>query len=114
MSASTQPQQSAKRRRFNLSLRAILALTTLVTVGATAAVVHLSWFLTARAGIEQAIRELDREIVSRVTGEIGEQFATASANLRALHTILFQRMIASTDAANREFLFLAHLQLHAN
>ncbi len=104
----------AQEQERGLSLRLILALTTLVTVIATAAVVHISWFLTARAGIDQAVQELDREIVARVTREIGEQFSNASANLRALHTILFQRVISSTDAAKREFLFLAHLQSHPN
>jgi adenylate cyclase len=104
--------QSRPTRRLSLSLRAILAGVTLVTVLSTAAIVHLSWYYTATHNIDDTVQSLDRQISQHVTNELERLLLNAQATAEALRTIMFQRVVASTDKAKREFLFLAHLQSH--
>ena len=97
---------------MTFTLRTILAGLTLAAVLVTAALVHTTWLNTARGGVDRAIAATERQIVTRVQEEVDRVFTDARGTLRALHTVLLQRVIAPTDAAKREFLFLAHLQSH--
>lgn len=94
------------------SLRLILGLVTLVTVLTTAGLIHIPWQYTATRNVEDTIRALDRQISAQVTHEINTLFTNARSTVEAVRTVLFQRVIRTTDAAKREFLFLAHLQSH--
>jgi adenylate cyclase len=103
---------SPARPDYTFSLRTILAALTLGTVLITAGVVHFSWWVTAKSGVNQAVAQTDRHIAARVSEEVGSLFGDARATVRALHTVLTQRVVAATDPVRREFLFLAHLQAH--
>ena len=103
---------SPARPRLRLSPRAILTIVTLLTVVSTAALVHLPWYYTATRNIDDTVRALERQISQQVTKELERLLSGARATVEALRTIMFQRVVASTDEAKREFLFLAHLQSH--
>ena len=95
---------------MQLGLGTLLSTVTLLTVLITAALVYLPRYLTATRNISDTVCELDRQISSQVASEIERLFLSAQGSVQALRTVLFQRVISSTDAAKREFLFLAHLE----
>lgn len=101
---------TAQTHRLQVGLGTLLATVTLLTVLVTAALVYVPWYLTATRNISDTVRELDRQISSQVASEIERLFSSAQSSVQALRTVLFQRVISSTDAAKREFLFLAHLE----
>ena len=99
-----------RTRRLQVGLRTLLGTVTLLTVLVTAALVYVPWYLTATRNIGDTVRALDRQISAQVASEIERLFSSAQGSVQALRTVLFQRVISSTDAAKREFLFLAHLE----
>ncbi|MEM7407195.1 MAG: adenylate/guanylate cyclase domain-containing protein [Pseudomonadota bacterium] len=88
----------------------MLTVATLLTVLVTAALVYVPWHYTATRNIDDTVQALDRQISQQVTTEIEQLLGDARATVEALRTVLFQRVVSATDAAKREFLFLAHLQ----
>lgn len=88
----------------------MLTVATLLTVLLTAALVYVPWHYTATRNIDDTVQALDRQIAQQVTTEIEQLLGDARATVEALRTVLFQRVVSATDAAKREFLFLAHLQ----
>ena len=89
-----------------------LALTALV-LGAiaisTTAVCGL-WWQTATANSRQLVQAINRQIVSAVQKELGENIAAAEGAFGAVRTIFLQNVIETREADKREFVFLSQLQ----
>ena len=110
--AAAPPPAQPPSGGLRLGLKSVLTLLVLATVLGTATVVHLPWFFTARASVNDTVSALNAQIVERTTNRLNNNLADAEAALAALRTILFQRVLAMSDVARREFLFLAYLQSH--
>lgn len=98
----------AKRWRIRLNTALVAAM--LITVLATAALIHVPWSLTARDNVRTIVGQLNGEIIRASRAELADVLANAEAVQEALRTIFFQDVIATTNAAKREFVFLALLQ----
>jgi adenylate cyclase len=97
-----------------MSLRAGLIALILASVVATAGLIHVSWWGTARDNVADIVRQLNREIIVGIKYEIAGILANATAARDALHTVFFQDVIDTRDEAKREFVVLAALQSQPN
>jgi adenylate cyclase len=95
-----------------LGLRAALTGLVLLTVSATAILIHLTWFYAARRNVADVVGQLNRQIVSSVQHEVRATLNDAWSVQEAVRSIFFQEAIKPTDEAKREFIFLALLRSH--
>jgi adenylate cyclase len=95
-----------------LGLRAALTGLVLLTVSATAILIHLTWFYAARRNVADVVGQLNRQIVGSVQHEVRATLNDAWSVQEAVRSIFFQEAIKPTDEAKREFIFLALLRSH--
>jgi adenylate cyclase len=95
-----------------LGLRAALTGLVLLTVSATAILIHLTWFYAARRNVADVVGQLNRQIVGSVQHEVRATLNDAWSVQEAVRSIFFQEAIKPTDEAKREFIFLAMLRSH--
>lgn len=72
-----EPAKTSNTPRLRIritSLKATLAAAILVTVGATAAIVHVPWLFTSRRNVEIVVAQLDEEITRQTKREVGNIF----------------------------------------
>ncbi len=97
-------------KRFRIRLMAALTLGVLALVLSTAALIHFSWYNTARKGSRELAAQINRQIARAIGNEVSTIIASAEATRESLRTIFFQGVIETTDEAKREFTFLSALQ----
>jgi hypothetical protein len=105
-----EPAKSLAHRK--LGLRAALTGLVLLTVSATAILIHLTWFYAARRNVADVVGQLNRQIVGSVQHEVRATLNDAWSVQEAVRSIFFQEAIKPTDEAKREFIFLALLRSH--
>jgi adenylate cyclase len=105
-----EPAKPLARRK--LGLRAALTGLVLLTVSATAILIHLTWFYAARRNVADVVGQLNRQIVGSVQHEVRATLNNAWSVQEAVRSIFFQEAIKLTDEAKREFIFLALLRSH--
>jgi adenylate cyclase len=111
--AVPQVEETAKPRAHRkLGLRAALTGLVLLTVAATAILIHLTWFYAARRNVADVVGQLNRQIVGSVQHEVRATLNDAWSVQEAVRSIFFQEAIKPTDEAKREFIFLALLRSH--
>src|SRR5216683_4327136 len=103
------PRARAARK---LGLRAALTGLVLLTVSATAILIHLTWFYAARRNVADVVGQLNRQIVGSVQHEVRGTLNDAWSVQEAVQSIFFQEAIKPADEAKREFIFLALLRSH--
>ncbi|HMR34125.1 MAG TPA: adenylate/guanylate cyclase domain-containing protein [Geminicoccaceae bacterium] len=96
--------------RCRLAIGTALAGLMLLSVGSTAALIHLPWSWTARENVTDVARRLNGEIVASVSRELASVLNDTGALAEALRSILAQGTIGPEDEAKREFLFLSLLR----
>ncbi len=96
--------------RGRLAIGTALAGLMLLSVGSTAALIHLPWSWTARENVTDVARRLNGEIVASVSRELASVLNDTGALAEALRSILAQGTIGPEDEAKREFLFLSLLR----
>ena len=96
--------------RGRLAIGTALAGLMLLSVGSTAALIHVPWSRTARDNVTDVARRLNAEIVDSVGRELASVLNGTAALAEALRSILAQGTIGPEDEAKREFLFLSLLR----
>ena len=96
--------------RFRVGLRFSLLLVALATVALTAAAVHVPWNVASRDNIGDMVRQLNREIVTNVSREVGRLLDDASTAQETLLNSLRAGVIDIDDKGKRDDLFLAILK----
>jgi HAMP domain-containing protein len=69
------------------SLKATLAGAILVTVGSTAAIVHVPWLITSQKNVEIVVSQLDEEITRQTTREVGNIFNNVKSTQQLIQNI---------------------------
>ncbi|MBM3490877.1 MAG: adenylate/guanylate cyclase domain-containing protein [Alphaproteobacteria bacterium] len=82
----------------------------LLTVLATAGLIHFAWSRIAHQNVEALPARLSQEAANSIRYEIVTVIANATAAREVLRTIFFQGVIAASDEAKREFVFLSLLR----
>lgn len=98
------------KRRFRVRLMAALTAGVLALVLSTAALIHFSWYNTARKGSRDLAAQINSQIARAIGNEVTTIIASAEATRESLRTIFFQGVIETTDEGKREFTFLSALQ----
>ena len=106
--AHTPPDR--RHGRWSLTLQKVPILILLVTVLATAFVVHFSWQYTSHQNTVDMLHKLNARITSDIVHEINRLFGTASANATLVHQLFPEGIHDSTDVISQEKLFLTTLQ----
>src|SRR5215471_20699926 len=104
------PAKPGARRK--LGLRTALTGLVLLTVVATAILIHLTWFYASQRNVADVVGQLNRQIVGSVQHEVRATLNDAWSVQEAVRSIFFQEAIKPTDEAKREFIFLALLRSH--
>ena len=104
------PAKPGARRK--LGLRTALTGLVLLTVVATAILIHLTWFYASERNVADVVGQLNRQIVGSVQHEVRATLNDAWSVQEAVRSIFFQEAIKPTDEAKREFIFLALLRSH--
>lgn len=100
----------AVRRRFSVSLRVGLAVTILMVVVLTAALVYIPWVIVSRENISEIVSSLNQEIAKGVAHEIDSEFSDAADTMRMIQGIFATNVVKLEDKANRKNLFLSLLK----
>ncbi|MFQ4135850.1 cache domain-containing protein [Nodosilinea sp. PGN35] len=95
-------------------LKATLVSAMLLTVGTTAALVYVPWFLVSRRNIATIVDQVNQEILLGTSQEVNRLFSNAESAQGVLVSGLEQGLVDSTSLAERERFFLSVLQANPN
>src|ERR1700722_8678483 len=82
----------------------------LASIIVSAAGVHLLWWRTAQQVSERLANTINDQIVSAVGDELQSITSEAKSAFAAVRTLLIKKVIDTSDAGKRQFLFLSQLQ----
>jgi adenylate cyclase len=95
--------------RRHVSLRTALAAGAILTVLATAAMVHIPWMLTSGANIAELRERLNGEVIASIANSVDGLLAEAESAQSVVMVNLVEGTIDIGDEVKREFLFLSVL-----
>jgi len=95
--------------RRHISLRTALAAGAILTVIATAAMVHFPWALTSRANIGDLRERLNGEVIASIAQRVDGLLADAESAESVVMLNLVEEVVSIDDELRREFLFLSVL-----
>src|ERR1700722_18600070 len=95
---------------MRIGVRFALSGLVLASIVVSAAGVHLLWWRTAQQISERLADTINDQIVSAVGDELQSITSEAKSAFAAVRTLLIKKVIDTSDADKRQFLFLSQLQ----
>lgn len=95
---------------MRIGVRFALSGLVLASIVVSAAGVHLLWWRTAQQVSQTLANTINDEIVSAVGDELQSITSEAKSAFAAVRTLLIEKVIDTSDASKRQFMFLSQLQ----
>lgn len=109
--ASQSPSRKSKK---TLNLKAKLAGAILITVSATAAIVHFPWLLTSSRNIDSIADQLNEEITRQTSREVGSIFGNVKSAQILIQNTFLKGLVDLNDKETREAFYLSVLEANPN
>ncbi|MDX2216755.1 MAG: cache domain-containing protein [Oculatellaceae cyanobacterium bins.114] len=109
-----QPVSHSYKQRRTLSLKAKLAGAILITVSATAAIVHFPWLWASSRNINSIVDQLNEAITRQTSREVGNIFSNVKSAQVLIQSTFLSGMVDLNNKQAREEFYLNVLEANPN
>ncbi|MBD2459797.1 HAMP domain-containing protein [Oscillatoria sp. FACHB-1407] len=108
--ASSRKQHISRTQRRTLGLRAALIGAILITISASAGVVHFSWLILSKRNVDSIITQVNQELTRGTFQEVGNIFSNVSSTQNIIQRAFTRNLVNLQNPREREAFYLSLLE----
>ncbi|MDX2215025.1 MAG: ATP-binding protein [Oculatellaceae cyanobacterium bins.114] len=107
---SLRKHRTSEKQPSTLGLRATLIGAILITISATAGVVHFSWLILSKRNVDSVITQVNKELTRGTFQEVGNIFSSVSSTQNIIQRAFTRNLVNLENPREREAFYLSLLE----